>query len=386
MGGNNIDGGGGDILNVANVAITGAYTGATYNGVALTTGGSATDFLNAQGNYVAVGGGGGSLQDAYDFIPSGSIVTDAAGGDFALSGTEGFTANMGGNIAINTTANSSYNSQSHVFNTTAGPFSVSTAPGAGISLTAGTSGITNTTTGNYTVNTVDYTLTSSGNAAYTSQSHVFNTTAGPFSVSTAGGAGASISAGSSLSLSTATGNATLTATAGGVTVNALGGTALIQGSTQVLLNGVTNVQVDVSGIKTANFTPATTASLAANRVLADDGTGTGDLVYVDLPSGGGTIQILDHAPNVILNAADPGANGMITYTMTFAGARQVVLPAAPADGSRITIKEAANNAAPIAVTVSGGANIDFAAAYNIAIAGGSATFQYQAASNQYWVI
>ncbi len=41
------------------LAITGAVTGASFNGVVLTTSGSATNFLNEQGNYVAAGGGVG---------------------------------------------------------------------------------------------------------------------------------------------------------------------------------------------------------------------------------------------------------------------------------------------------------------------------------------
>jgi hypothetical protein len=46
---------------IADGKIASALTGKTYNGVNLTTAGSATDFLNAQGNYVAGGGGTGDV-------------------------------------------------------------------------------------------------------------------------------------------------------------------------------------------------------------------------------------------------------------------------------------------------------------------------------------
>ena len=56
----------GDLGQKSNAALTfnsntGALGATTFNGVALTTGGSATDFLNAAGNYVAAGGGSGDV-------------------------------------------------------------------------------------------------------------------------------------------------------------------------------------------------------------------------------------------------------------------------------------------------------------------------------------
>jgi len=63
-------GGGGAFLPLAGGTMSGtinmnlnAIVGGTYNGVGLTTGGAATDFLNAQGNYITIGGGvQGALQ------------------------------------------------------------------------------------------------------------------------------------------------------------------------------------------------------------------------------------------------------------------------------------------------------------------------------------
>ena len=48
---------------VFSVDSAGDVTGTSFNGVALTTGGSATNFLNEQGNYVAAGGGGGNVSN-----------------------------------------------------------------------------------------------------------------------------------------------------------------------------------------------------------------------------------------------------------------------------------------------------------------------------------
>lgn len=173
-----------------------------------------------------------------------------------------------------------------------------------------------------------------------------------------------------------------------ITATATAGSATVQAGTQVLLNGVNSVQVNVNAAKTANFTPATTASLAPNRVLADDGTGTGDLVYVPLTSGGGTISVSVSALAATPAPADPGANSMLTVLLTNVAARTFQLPstASATNGTRVLVKEAANSAAPIAITVSGGGNIDFSAAYNIATFGGSATFQFSSATNQWWVI
>lgn len=171
-------------------------------------------------------------------------------------------------------------------------------------------------------------------------------------------------------------------------VSTTSGELSVNSGASILLNGVNNVQVNVNATKTANFTPATTASLAPNRVLADDGTGTGDLVYVPLLSGGGTISVSVSAFAATPAPADPGANSMLTVLLTNVAARTFQLPstASATNGTRVLVKEAANSAAPIAITVSGGGNIDFSAAYNIATLGGSATFQFSSATNQWWVI
>lgn len=61
---NGTGGGGGSFLPLAGGTMSGtinmnlnAIVGGTYNGVGLTTGGAATDFLNAEGNYITVGNG-----------------------------------------------------------------------------------------------------------------------------------------------------------------------------------------------------------------------------------------------------------------------------------------------------------------------------------------
>ena len=47
---------------IANSYLATTLTGKTYNGVTLTTGGAATDYLNAEGNYTTPAGGGGSTE------------------------------------------------------------------------------------------------------------------------------------------------------------------------------------------------------------------------------------------------------------------------------------------------------------------------------------
>jgi hypothetical protein len=67
---------------VANNFITNTLTGKTYNGVTLTAAGSATDFLNAQGNYVSVSSG------------SGDVVGPASATDNAITRYDGATGKL----------------------------------------------------------------------------------------------------------------------------------------------------------------------------------------------------------------------------------------------------------------------------------------------------
>ena len=56
-------------VTTSSISSAGAFTGVTFNGVALTTGGSATNFLNEQGNYVSAGGGGATqLSELSDVV------------------------------------------------------------------------------------------------------------------------------------------------------------------------------------------------------------------------------------------------------------------------------------------------------------------------------
>lgn len=162
----------------------------------------------------------------------------------------------------------------------------------------------------------------------------------------------------------------------------LDGSRSMTGNLNMGTNALTNVSTGafsgaVTGL-TFNGVALTTAGSATN-FLNEQGN------YVAVSGGGGTISMTVSAIAATVGA-DPGANSMRTYLLTFAGARTFSLPATAADGARITVKEAANNDAAITVSVAGGADIDFAASNIIATAGGSATYQYEASTNQWWVI
>lgn len=148
-----------------------------------------------------------------------------------------------------------------------------------------------------------------------------------------------------------------------------------------LMTGPINMGTNAITNGTYNGVALTTGGLATNFLNAQGN-------YVAVPSGGGTISVSVSALAATPAPANPGANSMLTVLLTNVAARTFQLPstASATNGTRVLVKEAANSAAPIAITVSGGGNIDFSAAYNIATLGGSATFQFSSATNQWWVI
>jgi hypothetical protein len=135
------------------------------------------------------------------------------------------------------------------------------------------------------------------------------------------------------------------------------------------------------GTEYLRFNDSSTAP-SAGDVLTWDGTQNS---YAAPTTGGTNTMVVDNTAGPVVGT-DPGANSRITYLLTLAAPRTFQLPAAPADGAIIVVKNAANTAAAIAVTVAGGANIDFAPSFNIATIAGSGTFQYEASTNQWWTI
>ena len=127
---------------IANSYLATTLTGKTYNGVSLTTGGAATDYLNAAGNYTTPAGGGGDSHDSVtltgtpDYVSIGdNQVITVAQVDLAADVTGSLPVANGGTAltSLSTLLNS---------NTTKSDVSLGSVENTALSTWAGTSSLT----------------------------------------------------------------------------------------------------------------------------------------------------------------------------------------------------------------------------------------------------
>lgn len=428
--------GGNPLTNASNGSFSGAVTGATFNGVALTTGGLATEFLNAQGNYVAVGGGGspGAPDFSLQFNDGGGgfggnagllFESDANGPRTVFSSPSNTATNTG--VVIDgsggaTAAFLTYN-EAAAFTTLAGAdgIRISATSGSGsfvvnqsLTLSAVTAWTTNagswsgdvgntslTAGASFAVTTGAFTVNGNPECNYSfldGAQYIFNARAAgaptsflnssDFTVNGLNGAGATFSA---LNMQNFTATPDAGSTPGFVSVNGYrnynfdgdgDATGTFQISNHESLRLATTATGDlVFNGGTDDLTwPA--ADGTANQVMFTDGSGA--LGFADVATlGGGQTQTIVDANAAVGVVADPGASNHDIYLLTNAGARTISLPASAGVGAQITVKEAAGTA-PIAITVSGGGNIDGAASYNLSTAYSSGTFVWDATTSQWW--
>ena len=183
-----------------------------------------------------------------------------------------------------------------------------------------------------------------------------------------------------------TGTASLGAGAGG-TVSLFAGTisltapvptstiTISSGNTIQIRVGVTNLLV----LDTSTNAPSNGQVLAWNSANAAN-------EYITPPSGGGTISTTVDANAAVGVVPAPGADSMETYILTNTSARTIALPASATDGVRIGVKDGSGSGNAITVSVDGGGTIDFSSTYTISTVGGSAIFQWDSASAQWWVL
>ena len=330
---------GNDILmGAGDVTGTGSFTGTDFNGVALTTGGSATSYLNEAGNYVSIA------------IPTsvGTNILNSSDGAGGWNSTVVGYTESGGTVLLNLDWQGG-------------------APGASKS-------------SQFIIgdNTQQIFLNVSRDAGSVQSNRIIFNSTGTSSITTTGAAGSGVAGITGTRFVSLGGVESLSSGQDGLSLLLHGGNASFigadtgNGGSLVLRGGLAGAGGGDQGfvlIETQDGTqmqwPASDG--ASGDVLTTDGSG----VLSFAPAGGGipvaTIQNIAAAgPTAITNTMNTLAR------VNFAGAAAVSLPAG-ALGKQIIVKDVSGNASANPITVSGG-TIDGAANHIISTNYGSATF------------
>jgi len=228
-----------------------------------------------------------TLQTAYD--NGNAVITDAAGGDFDVSGTEAFTVNVTGNATLVSSSG---------FTTVNGQTGIGlTSAGGNINLTSTTGFGTFESDNVMTVRSNSGNLVLDGQVDLTAQAITGNLTM----VSLAGFT--TVNGDTGIGMTSANGNVNITSTTGFGTFESDNVATLRSNSNAAYVDGSTETGLLVGSTTALVVDAATIASHAANRVLADDGSGTGRLVFIAGSSALDLQGAYDNGSNIVTDAA-----------------------------------------------------------------------------------
>ena len=165
-----------------------------------------------------------------------------------------------------------------------------------------------------------------------------------------------------------------------IQIDTISGSAAAGGSEAI-------IQVDT--VRAANTAPAGSLCLDTTGPTLWQNQNSGSL-WTEVGGGGSGPTVTITEDNTAAFAfTDPGAAGRETVVMTLAAARAVTLPTTPTDGAVFIVKEGASSALAITVSLNDAtASLDGVVNGTSAITTirGSQTFQFNAATNSYWVV